>query len=146
MNIAPCITELIGHTPLLELARFGAGLNARVVAKCEFFNPISVKDRAAWSMIAGAEARGEIQAGVSTLIEATSGNTGMALAYIGRMKGYQVILCMSEGQSVERRKVLRAFGAEVVLTPKEGGTLRAKEKALELCAEIWHCVLRRPAP
>lgn len=131
MPIARSITELIGRTPMLELGRFSEGCPARIVAKCEFLNPMSVKDRAVFSMVTKAEDRGDIRPG-DVLIEATSGNTGMALAFIGVMKGYRVILCMSEIQSIERRKVLKALGAELVLTPAEGGTTAAKQKALEL--------------
>ncbi len=131
MKIYGDITELIGSTPLLELTRFAPDAKAKIVAKCEFFNPLSVKDRPAWFMITGAEERGEITPG-DTLIEATSGNTGMALAYIGALKGYRVVLCMSEIQSVERRMVLKALGAELVLTPASEGTKGAKAKAIEL--------------
>jgi cysteine synthase A len=135
MKIAQSIVELIGNTPLLELTNFAAGAGARLVAKCEFMNPMSVKDRPVLSMIENAEQRGDIQPG-DTLVEATSGNTGMALAFIGAIKGYRVVLCMSEIQSIERRKVLTALGAEVVLTPKAGGTKAAKAKALELNQQI----------
>ena len=129
------MTQLIGNTPLLELGRYAAGTPGRVVAKLEMFNPISVKDRPVVSMLRRAEERGEIKPG-DTLIEATSGNTGMALAYIGGMKGYRIILCMSEIQSVERRKVLKALEAEVFLTSASDGTAGAKQKALQLQAEI----------
>jgi cysteine synthase A len=95
------------------------------------FNPIAVKDRPILYMIRGAEERGDIKPG-DTLIEATSGNTGMALTYIGAMKGYRVVICMSEIQSVERRKVLTALGAELVLTPAAEGTTGAKKRALEI--------------
>ena len=131
MKIASSITDLVGRTPLLELSRLAAGAPARLVAKCEFANPMSVKDRAVLSMVTKAEERGEIHPG-DTLIEATSGNTGMALAFIGVMKGYRVVLFMSEVQSIERRKVLQALGAELVLTPKAGGTKEAKNRAVEL--------------
>jgi cysteine synthase A len=131
MKFAASITDLIGHTPLLELQRFAAGAGARVFAKLEMFNPVAVKDRPVWYMIQGAEERGDIKPG-DTLVEATSGNTGMALAYIGALKGYRVVLCMSEIQSVERRNVLTALGAEVVLTPASEGTTGAKKKAIEI--------------
>lgn len=131
MKTVSSITDLIGRTPLLELGRYAEGAPARILAKLEMFNPIAVKDRPVWYMIQGAEERGEIKPG-DTLIEATSGNTGMALAYIGAMKGYRVVLCLSEIQSVERRMVLKALGAEVVLTPASEGTKGAKKKAMEL--------------
>ncbi len=131
MRYADSILDLIGNTPLLALSRINEGGGATVLAKCEFFNPIAIKDRPALWMIREAEKRGDIAPG-TTLIEATSGNTGMALAYIGRMRGYRVVLCMSEMQSVERRRVLRAFGAELVLTPAELGTKGAKARAMEI--------------
>jgi len=134
MRYAASIIDLVGNTPLLALDRLNRGGSARLFGKCEFMNPIAVKDRPALTMILEAERRGDIAAG-ATLVEATSGNTGMALAYIGRMRGYRVVLCMSEIQSMERRRVLRALGAELVLTPKEEGTKAAKAKALEIHAE-----------
>jgi len=133
MKYASSITDLIGKTPLLALDRINEGGAAKILGKCEFFNPIAIKDRPALMMIREAERRGDIGPG-STLVEATSGNTGMALTYIGRMRGYRVVLCMSEIQSVERRHVLEALGAEVILTPKELGTKAAKDKALEIHA------------
>lgn len=129
--IASSIVDLIGHTPLLALDRYASGAGARVVAKLEMFNPIAIKDRPVWSMIRRAEERGEIAPG-DTLVEATSGNTGMALAYIGAMRGYQVTLFMSEAQSVERRRVLAALGATLVLTPAAEGTRGARERAVAL--------------
>ena len=134
MKYASSITDLIGRTPLLALDRINEGGGAKILDKCEFFNPIAIKDRPALMMIREAERRGDIAPG-STLVEATSGNTGMALTYIGRMRGYRVVLCMSEIQSLERRRVLEALGAEVILTPKELGTKAAKEKALEIHAQ-----------
>jgi cysteine synthase A len=133
MKYASSVIDLIGNTPLLALDRVNAGGSARVFGKCEFLNPIAIKDRPALYMILEAEKRGDIAPG-ATLVEATSGNTGMALAYIGRMRGYQVVLCMSEIQSLERRRVLEALGAELVLTPKEEGTIAAKAKAQEIHA------------
>ena len=118
MNYADSILDLIGNTPLLALNRISGGGGATVLGKCEFLNPVAIKDRPALWMIREAERRGDIGPG-TTLVEATSGNTGMALAYIGRMRGYRVVLCMSEIQSVERRRVLGALGADLVLTPKE---------------------------
>lgn len=131
MNYASSILDLIGNTPLLALDRVNEKGVAKVLGKCEFFNPISIKDRPALWMIREAEKRGDIGPG-TTLVEATSGNTGMALAYIGRMRGYRVVLCMSEMQSVERRRVLQALGAELILTPGELGTKGAKAKAIEI--------------
>ena len=131
MNVAASVTDLIGQTPLLALRRYAEGAPAQILAKLEMFNPIALKDRPVWKMILGAEERGEIEPG-NTLVEATSGNTGMALAYIGSVRGYRVILCMSEIQSIERRSVLKALGAELVLTPASGGTKAAKRKALEI--------------
>jgi len=135
VKCASSIIDLIGNTPLLALDRVNRDGGARVLAKCEFFNPIAVKDRPVLAMIREAERRGDLRPG-TTLIEATSGNTGMALAYIGRLKGYRVVLCMSEIQSLERRRILKALGAELHLTPKELGTKGAKAKALELQGEI----------
>jgi cysteine synthase A len=135
MRYAPSVIDLIGKTPLLALDRINAAGSARVLGKCEFLNPVAIKDRPALYMIREAEKRGDIAPG-DTLVEATSGNTGMALAYIGKMRGYRVILCMSEIQSLERRRILKALGAELVLTPKEEGTRAAKARALEIHAEI----------
>ncbi len=134
MKVAESILDLIGNTPLLALSRIAGDAHATVVGKCEFFNPVAIKDRPALWMVREAERRGDIGSG-TTLIEATSGNTGMALAFIGRMRGYRVVLCMSEIQSVERRRVLRALGAEVVLTPAALGTRGAKARALEIHAD-----------
>jgi len=133
MKYASSVTDLIGNTPLLALDRINEGGGARVFGKCEFLNPIAIKDRPVSAMIREAERRGDIAPG-ATLIEATSGNTGMALAYIGGMRGYRVVLCMSEIQSAERRNVLKALGAELHLTPAALGTKAAKAKAMELHA------------
>jgi cysteine synthase A len=135
MNYASSVLDLIGKTPLLALDRVNEGGHARLFGKCEFMNPIAIKDRPALFMIREAEERGELSPG-ATLVEATSGNTGMALAYIGKMRGYRVVLCMSEIQSLERRRVLQALGAELVLTPKQDGTKAARAKALEIHEQI----------
>lgn len=130
--------ELIGHTPLLELCNYekGHGLNAHVIAKVEYFNPAgSVKDRAALSMIESAEAEGRLKPG-ATIIEPTSGNTGIGIASIAAMKGYHAILTMPETMSVERRQLLKAYGAEIVLTEGTKGMTGAIEKARELEQEI----------
>ena len=123
------LEDYVGQTPLVRLKRITAGRNNVILAKLEGNNPAgSVKDRPALSMILRAEARGEIQPG-QTLIEATSGNTGIALAMAAAIRGYGMILVMPENQSVERRQTMRAFGAELVLTPKEGGMELARDVA-----------------
>jgi cysteine synthase A len=131
VKYARSATELIGKTPLLRLERLCPG--SRVFAKCEFLNPISLKDRAVFRIIEEAEQDGRLGSG-ATLIEATSGNTGIAVAWIAAIKGYRAILVMSEIQSVERRKIMKAFGAELVLTPAAEGTVGARGKLQELLA------------
>ncbi|MGA1820554.1 MAG: PLP-dependent cysteine synthase family protein [Thermoplasmatota archaeon] len=135
MNIKGGILELIGNTPMVYLDRFGEGLPARIAAKLELFNPYSVKDRPVLAMIEGAEREGRITPD-TTIIEATSGNTGLALAFICAMKGYKLKICMSEIQSEERKQILRLFGADLELTPAELGTTGSKMRALELLEEI----------
>lgn len=123
------LEDYVGHTPLVRLKRINAGRNNVILAKLEGNNPAgSVKDRPALSMIVRAEARGDIKPG-DTLIEATSGNTGIALAMAAAMRGYGMILVMPENQSVERRQTMRAFGAELVLTGREGGMEMARDVA-----------------
>ncbi|MDD3354082.1 cysteine synthase CysM [Zoogloea sp.] len=123
------LEDYVGQTPLVRLKRMTAGRNNVILAKLEGNNPAgSVKDRPALSMILRAEARGDIVPG-QTLIEATSGNTGIALAMAAAMRGYGMILVMPENQSVERRQTMRAFGAELVLTPREGGMELARDVA-----------------
>lgn len=138
MKISNSITELIGNTPLLALNRYAQEhqLNATIAAKLEYFNPAgSVKDRIAKAMIEDAEAKG-LLAPDSVIIEPTSGNTGIGLAAVGTAKGYRVILTMPETMSVERRNLLKAYGAEVVLTEGTKGMKGAIEKANELAKEL----------
>ncbi len=128
------LTELIGRTPVLELHRFqeALGLNAHILAKLEYYNPAgSVKDRVAANMIAAAEADGTLQPG-ATIIEPTSGNTGIGLAWVGTVKGYRVILTMPDTMSVERQNLIRAYGAQIVLTEGAKGMAGSIEKAEEL--------------
>ncbi|MBS0510698.1 MAG: cysteine synthase CysM [Proteobacteria bacterium] len=123
------LEDYVGRTPLVRLKRINAGRNNVILAKLEGNNPAgSVKDRPALSMILRAEARGDIKPG-ETLIEATSGNTGIALAMAAAMRGYRMILVMPENQSIERRQTMRAFGAELVLTPTSGGMELARDIA-----------------
>ncbi|MEN6478063.1 MAG: cysteine synthase A [Anaerolineales bacterium] len=130
------VTETIGHTPLVRINRLAAGLPGQVVVKIEARNPGgSVKDRAGLSMIRAAERDGKIAPG-ATLIEPTSGNTGIALAMVSAARGYKLILTMPDTMSVERRKLLQAYGAEIVLTPGAEGMSGAIRKAEELAAQI----------
>ena len=134
MTVYSNVTELIGRTPLVKLNRI-AGNNATVAAKLEFYNPAnSVKDRIGAAIIEAAEASGELKPG-GTIVEGTSGNTGIALAMVGAAKGYTVVLAMPETMSLERRALLRAYGAELVLTPGPLGMKGAVAKAEEIAEE-----------
>lgn len=136
MKVASSISDLIGKTPLLEMCNFmdKFQLNARIIAKLEYFNPAgSVKDRVAKEMIEVAERNGDISEG-SVIIEPTSGNTGIGLASVGTAKGYRVILTMPDTMSIERRNLLKAYGAELVLTDGKQGMKGAIDKAKELAA------------
>lgn len=137
MKIANDITELIGNTPLICLNKIDKDLKATLVGKAESFNPAnSVKDRIGLSMILDAEKKGEIKPGKTTLIEPTSGNTGIALALVSAVKGYDLILTMPESMSMERRILIKAYGAKVVLTPASLGMKGSIEKAEELSRQI----------
>ncbi len=134
-RIHDSVLDLIGATPLVKLHRMSAETGATVVAKLEAFNPLhSVKDRIAYAMIVAAEQGGRIKPG-DTLVEPTSGNTGIGLAFVAAVKGYKLVLTMPETMSVERRKLLKIFGAELVLTPGEKGMRGAVERAEELVRE-----------
>ncbi len=136
MQIYNNITELIGKTPLVRLNKIGGDLQAEVLLKLEFFNPGgSIKDRIGLAMIEAAEKSGQLKPG-AVIIEPTSGNTGVGLASVAAARGYRLILTMPETMSVERRKLLAAYGAELVLTPGSDGMAGAIRKAKELAAEI----------
>ncbi|ORX46005.1 cysteine synthase A [Piromyces finnis] len=135
MPIKHSVIELIGNTPLVQLHKFEAGGDANIIAKLEYFNPgSSVKDRIALALIEDAEEKGILKPD-SIIIEPTSGNTGIGLASVGRAKGYRVIIVLPDSMSIERRKLIQGFGAELVLTPGKEGMKGAVDKANEIAAE-----------
>jgi len=141
MTIYNNAAETVGNTPLVRLNRLSEGLGAEVVAKLEFFNPLnSVKDRIGKAMIEAAEADGSLKKG-GVIVEPTSGNTGIALAFVARAKGYRCILTMPESMSLERRKLLKLLGAELVLTPAEKGMKGAIETAADIVAKTDGAVM-----
>ncbi|PPF82728.1 cysteine synthase A [Subtercola sp. Z020] len=137
------ITDLVGHTPLVRVNRLTEGVDATILAKLEFYNPAnSVKDRIGVAIIDAAEKAGALKPG-GTIVEGTSGNTGIALAMVGAARGYRVILTMPETMSMERRVLLRAYGAELVLTPGPDGMRGAVETAVQIAAETEGAILAR---
>lgn len=141
MNIAKDVTELVGNTPLVKINHLADDLQAEVVAKVESFNPASsVKDRVALAMVNSAEASGKLKPG-GTLVESTSGNTGVALAMVGAARGYKVVITMPESMSKERRALMRAFGAELVLTPAAEGMQGTVDAAKKVVAEREGAIL-----
>ena len=139
MKIAKDITELIGHTPLVRLNKLTKGCHADVVLKLEFYNPLgSVKDRIGLAMIQAAERAGKIDKDTTVILEPTSGNTGIALAFVCAVKGYKITLTMPETMSLERRALLKAFGANLILTPGHEGMRGAINKANELAESDSH--------
>ncbi|WP_029068743.1 cysteine synthase A [Jonesia quinghaiensis] len=137
------VTKLVGNTPLVRLNRLTEGIGANILAKLEFYNPAnSVKDRIGVAIVDAAEESGELKPG-GTLVEATSGNTGIALAMVGAARGYNVVLTMPETMSKERRALLRAFGAELILTPGSGGMKGAVDEANKVVSERPGAILAR---
>src|SRR5690606_3115578 len=136
-------TQLIGNTPLVKINKLAEGIDATILAKLEFYNPAnSVKDRIGVAIIDAAEADGSLKPG-GTIVEATSGNTGIALAFVGAARGYKVVLTMPETMSKERRALLRAFGAELILTPGPEGMRGAVEAANKIVEERPGAILAR---
>ncbi len=141
MNVAENILQLIGNTPLVELKKMEKETNARIFAKLEFFNPMgSVKDRIALSMIEDAERRGILRKGMC-IVEPTSGNTGIGIAMVCAVKGYRAVIVMPENMSLERRKILKALGAEIILTPAEEGMMGAIKRAEEIVNKNKNCIM-----
>lgn len=142
MNIAKDVTELVGHTPLVKINHLlPTDFDGEVVAKVESFNPASsVKDRVALAMVGAAEASGKLKPG-GTIVESTSGNTGVALAMVGAARGYKVVITMPESMSKERRALMRAFGAELVLTPAAAGMQGTVDAAQKVVAEREGAIL-----
>ncbi len=137
--IVDLLTDLIGHTPMLRLNRLAAGLDAEILAKLELLNPYSLKDRPALYMIEAAERSGQLRPG-GTIVEASSGNAGTALAYIGRLKGYRVVICMSENMSDEHKQRMRALGADLELTPAEEAIEGSRRRARALAESLPNAV------
>ena len=136
-------TQLVGNTPLVRINKLTEGVGATIVGKLEFYNPASsVKDRIGVAIVDAAEASGELKPG-GTIVEATSGNTGIALAFVGAARGYNVVLTMPDSMSKERRALLRAYGAELILTPGSAGMKGAVDKANEIAAERPGAILAR---
>jgi cysteine synthase A len=136
-------TQLIGNTPLVRINKLTEGVGATIVGKLEFYNPASsVKDRIGVAIVDAAEASGELEPG-GTIVEATSGNTGIALAFVGAARGYDVVLTMPESMSKERRALLRAYGAELILTPASEGMKGAVSRAEQVVAERPGAILAR---
>jgi cysteine synthase A len=136
-------TQLVGNTPLVRINKLTEGVGATIVGKLEFYNPASsVKDRIGVAIVDAAEASGELKPG-GTIVEATSGNTGIALAFVGAARGYNVVLTMPDSMSKERRALLRAYGAELILTPGAAGMKGAVDKANEIAAERPGSILAR---
>ncbi|HEX7804596.1 MAG TPA: cysteine synthase A [Cellulomonas sp.] len=136
-------TQLVGNTPLVRINKLTEGVGATIVGKLEFYNPASsVKDRIGVAIVDAAEASGELKPG-GTIVEATSGNTGIALAFVGAARGYHVVLTMPDSMSKERRALLRAYGAELILTPGAAGMKGAVDKANEIAAERPGAILAR---
>ena len=136
------LADLIGNTPMVRLTRVAPDCGAELIAKLEAYNPAgSVKDRIGVAMIEAAEAEGRIEPGHNTIVESTSGNTGIALAFVCAAKGYDLVITMPQGMSREREKLLRLYGAEVVWVESMGGMNEAMEEARRLCRERGNCYI-----